>query len=142
MRLLSYMASFSENMPLAQMRVLCVARDASRRAAMGKALAELGAEPLYASDGNMAQYAVASEKLDSVITEALVPGHNGIELLHFVKRISPELPVVLVAGEGEVELSEAMGMGARGFLPKLFAKQDLQAVMVQFWACSHPRNPG
>lgn len=112
-------------------RILLVDDEDALRAAVAKILTSFGAIVQEAVDGKMAQNIIAVEELDLVISDIRMPECNGIELLHFVKRTKPNLPVILTTGFGELkETKEAHELGAKGFIAKPFSREDLKRLIV------------
>ena len=65
-----------------------------------------------------------------VVSDIVMPGLNGIELLDEVRARRPSMPVVLVSGAGSYDhLSDAVARGADGFVLKPFAHAELQAAV-------------
>ena len=65
-------------------------------------------------------------KLDLVISDVMMPGYSGIELLAFMRRQQIKTPVMLVSAEGTREIAvEAKRYGASGFIVKPFKSDDL-----------------
>lgn len=63
-----------------------------------------------------------------VVSDVLMPGLSGLELLRELRLRRPGLPVLLVTGAGtEGDLAEALGNGAAGLLLKPFSASDLSA---------------
>jgi two-component system C4-dicarboxylate transport response regulator DctD len=57
--------------------------------------------------------------MGAVITDVKMPGMNGLQLLNEIKRISQDIPVVILTGHGDVPMAiEAMQAGAYDFLEK------------------------
>src|SRR3972149_2610825 len=57
--------------------------------------------------------------IDLIISDVNMPGGNGFELLHVVRKRSPETVVVMMTGYGTIESAvEAIKMGAYDSLPK------------------------
>lgn len=80
-----------------------------------------------ASDGSEALDRVKAEKYSMVITDEQTPGVGGIEVLHTVKKISPEIPVVIMAAKGTVHNAvEAMQAGACDYILKPFDFEILE----------------
>jgi DNA-binding NarL/FixJ family response regulator len=58
-------------------------------------------------------------RVDLVITDLLMPTMTGLDLLRQVRRLRPELPVVLLTAYGSEEIAvEAIQSGAAGYVPK------------------------
>jgi putative two-component system response regulator len=67
---------------------------------------------------------------DLVVSDVIMPGLSGLELLQRVQAQRASLPVVLVTGAGTYEtLSQALTRGAAGLVTKPFAHADLQAAV-------------
>ncbi len=65
-----------------------------------------------------------------VVTDIRMPGMDGMTLLHRVRELDPEIPVILVTGHGDVQLAvKAMREGAYDFLEKPFTPQHLAGVI-------------
>jgi putative two-component system response regulator len=67
---------------------------------------------------------------DLVVSDVIMPGLSGLELLEAVQSRRASLPVVLVTGAGTYEtLSQALTRGAAGLVTKPFAHADLQTAV-------------
>lgn len=65
-----------------------------------------------------------------VLSDIRMPGRDGFHLLGHVQAVDPELPVILLTGEGDIPMAvEAMGQGAFDFLEKPCAADDLLPVL-------------
>jgi putative two-component system response regulator len=70
------------------------------------------------------------DEFDLVVSDVIMPGLSGLELLEAVRTRRASLPVVLVTGAGTYEtLSQALTRGAAGLVTKPFAHADLQAAV-------------
>ena len=64
--------------------------------------------------------------LDLVVLDVNMPGMNGLEGLKTMKRRYPDLPVILLSGEGDPRLvRDALSNGAAGFIPKDLAGEAM-----------------
>ncbi|MDH1471145.1 sigma-54-dependent Fis family transcriptional regulator [Shewanella sp. GD03713] len=63
-----------------------------------------------------------------VVSDIYMPAMNGMDLLNEVKKIDPEIPVIMITGHGDIPLAvEAVKRGAFDFLEKpLDSAQFLQ----------------
>ena len=70
-----------------------------------------------------------SEAFEGVIlSDIRMPGRDGFFLLDHTQKLDPDLPVILLTGEGDIPMAlRAMGQGAFGFLEKPCAAADLLA---------------
>jgi cyclic di-GMP phosphodiesterase len=69
-------------------------------------------------------------EFDLIVSDVVMPGLSGLELLELVRAHSASLPVVLVTGAGTYDtLSQALTRGAAGLVTKPFAHTDLQAAV-------------
>ena len=65
-----------------------------------------------------------------IVSDIRMPGRDGFHLLSHVRGIDPDLPVILLTGEGDIPMAvKAMGEGAFDFLEKPCAAKDLLAVV-------------
>jgi putative two-component system response regulator len=69
-------------------------------------------------------------EFDLVVSDVIMPGLSGLELLESVRARHASLPVVLVTGAGTYDtLSQALTRGAAGLVTKPFAHAELQAAV-------------
>lgn len=65
---------------------------------------------------------------DLLITDVKMPEMSGLELLAEVKRIFPELPVLVITGYGDIPMAvRAIKEGASNFIEKPFDRQSFLA---------------
>ncbi|MBB5275218.1 two-component system C4-dicarboxylate transport response regulator DctD [Rhizobium rosettiformans] len=65
-----------------------------------------------------------------VVSDIRMPGMDGMTLLHRIRELDHEIPVILLTGHGEVQLAvKAMREGAYDFIEKPFASQALAGVV-------------
>src|ERR1700746_864062 len=62
-----------------------------------------------------------------ILLDVMLPGKDGIEVLSNVKTIYPAIPIVILAGIGQIKtVVEAMKMGASDYLTKPFEEEALE----------------
>lgn len=67
------------------------------------------------------------EPFDLLLSDIVMPGLNGIELLRTVKHLYPDVAAVMITGFGTMESAiEALRAGANGFLLKPFTASELR----------------
>jgi len=100
-------------------RILVVDDDAAMREVLEMRLQEWGFDVCLASDGNQARELTQSYEPDIVISDVLMPGLSGLELLRFLKMARQAHPVILITVQASVDVAvEAMKQGAQDFLIK------------------------
>src|SRR3990172_8437284 len=71
--------------------------------------------------------AIDRRLIDLIISDVNMPGGNGFELLHVVRKRSPETVVVMMTGYGTIESAvEAIKMGAYDYLTKPIIDDELK----------------
>ena len=73
---------------------------------------------------------LATTCIHVVITDYMLPGANGLELLRHVRQKHPEIPVLVMTAFGEIKLAvEAIRLGASDFLEKPILLDHLLKVL-------------
>ncbi len=102
-------------------KILLVEDDPDLREALVDTLELASLDVDFAQDGESAIVKLKAKGYDLVVTDVNMPGMDGHELLSFVVRQYPGLPVVLMTAFGQVEKAvEAMRHGAVDYLMKPF----------------------
>ena len=111
-------------------RILIVDDDHAMRLALSESLESCGYDISAAENGSEALNLFRKRKFDLVVTDMKMPGMTGIEVLQGVKKLSPDVPVILITAYGTVNTAvEAMKEGAAEFIMKPFSLDDLEAVV-------------
>jgi two-component system response regulator FlrC len=106
--------------------VLMVEDDAALRDALIDTLRSAGITVLGAADADAALKLLETEEIALVISDVQMPGATGYELLSSIKRLRPDLPVVLMTAYGTVtQAVAAMREGATDYLVKPFDAKSL-----------------
>jgi two-component system response regulator FlrC len=106
--------------------ILVVEDDAALREALIDTLRAAGLEALPAVDAIEALRLLAEREIALVISDVQMPGPNGYQLLTSIKRLRPDLPVVLMTAYGTVaQAVSAMREGATDYIVKPFDAQAL-----------------
>ncbi|KEJ90272.1 sigma-54-dependent transcriptional regulator [Sulfitobacter donghicola] len=111
-------------------RVLLVDDDAAVREALSQTLelADIGC--IAAGSFVVAADHITRDFEGVIISDIRMPGRDGFHLLAHTHAIDPDLPVILLTGEGDIPMAvKAMGDGAFDFLEKPCAAKDLLAVV-------------
>jgi DNA-binding NtrC family response regulator len=81
----------------------------------------LGYKTLTAADLNQAVFILNRNQPDIVFLDIVLPGVNGIEILKLLKRINPNMIVVMMSGYAtEAKAKSALELGALDYLNKPF----------------------
>lgn len=93
-------------------------------------LADGGFAPLTAASGAQALALLEREHVDLIISDLIMEGMDGLELLARVKERYPKVPVIVVTARGSVESAvEAMRRGAYDYLAKPFNPEVLRITL-------------
>jgi two-component system response regulator HydG len=99
--------------------VLIVDDETSNLESLGKIFEREGWRVALARSGAAALDALRAERASVVVTDLMMPGMGGVELLRAVRAVAPETEVVLMTAYGTVETAvAAMKEGAYDFLTK------------------------
>ncbi|HUQ45708.1 MAG TPA: sigma-54 dependent transcriptional regulator [Gemmatimonadaceae bacterium] len=107
--------------------ILCVDDDDATRRAIEMMLRRLGYEVLGAPSALGALQALASARIDLVISDMRMPQLGGMELLELMQQEGYTAPVIMLTGHGSIELAvAAMKAGAINFLTKPIGFEQLE----------------
>ncbi|WP_417248533.1 sigma-54-dependent transcriptional regulator [Celeribacter sp.] len=111
-------------------RVVLVDDDTSVREALGQTLELEGLRPTLAGSFVAAKDHIVSEFAGVIVTDIRMPGKDGFYLLDYAHSVDPELPVILLTGEGDIPMAvKGISAGAFDFLEKPCAPQEFMAVV-------------
>jgi CheY-like chemotaxis protein len=99
-------------------------------------LADLGYEPVGfdSSAAALAAFRRTPEHFDLVLTDENMPGVNGTELTRELRRVHPDIPVVLMSGYAAAQLAErAAAVGIHEVLRKPLQRRDLAEALARTW---------
>jgi DNA-binding NtrC family response regulator len=106
-------------METASEHLLIVDDDPEMRDLLRKVLEKEGYRVSVAADGHEASAVATRDQFDLVITDMLMPHDGGLELLEFLRRTHPGLPVIIVTAFGDWQnYSQAVQLGAAAFISK------------------------
>jgi DNA-binding NtrC family response regulator len=70
---------------------------------------------------------LSSATYDLIITDLSLPGMSGLELLEYVRRRWPEIPVIVISGmDYQQHAGDLINLGAFDYLIKPFRLEDLK----------------
>ena len=110
--------------------VLVVDDERAVRVALDVNLSKAGHTVSLADNAERALEIIRSQPVEAVLTDLMMPGTSGMELLAEIQRCWPLTQVIMMTGHGTVEAAvEAMRLGAHDFVIKPIAKAELLAVL-------------
>lgn len=113
--------------------VLVIDDEIDVRMVVARIIRRLGWKALTATDGRdgielVCRYPFA---IGCVILDMQMPGLSGPETFHELRKVAPELPVVLCSGFGNGQLSADPALITVPFLRKPFTIDELRTVLCQ-----------
>jgi len=105
-------------------RVLIVDDERSIRTTLRATLSAAGYDVEVAEDARQAQEILAKGECDVVVSDIVLPGVSGVDLLKAIRRAAPAVQVIMMTGEPTVETAaEAVRAGAADYLTKPFPRE-------------------
>lgn len=107
-------------------RVLVIDDEESIRFSFKAHLINEAHEVMTAEDYSSGMEAVSHFNPDLVITDVILGGHTGVDILRKVKDMGMQCPVILITGEPNIETAtDAVRLGAFDYIPKPIRKETL-----------------
>jgi excisionase family DNA binding protein len=116
-------------------RILVVDDDPAMARAIKRVLHREGYETAIASDGFLAGSLLFTFKPDLMTLDIRMPGIDGLGVLRFLSETPPPFPlrILVISGDSEARLREALALGAHAALPKPFENKDLLAAVARLY---------
>ncbi len=110
----------------AETTLLVVEDDRSNLESLERLLSKEDYKVLTAPDARVALEVLRKQRAHIVLTDLMMPGLSGIDLLKAIKTVSPETEVILMTAYGTVETAvEAMRAGAYDFVEKPLKRMQI-----------------
>ncbi len=110
--------------------ILIVEDEAKMRRLLELNLGDEGLATFSAGDAEEGLKVLGREAIDLILTDFKLPGMNGLEFLHAIRKINAEAPVILMTAFGSVETAvEAMRNGASNYVLKPFSLEEIKLVV-------------
>ncbi len=91
-----------------------------------------GYDVVTASDGDEAIGLISSGTIQVVVTDLKMPKVDGLEVLRYVQKTFPHLPVIIITAHGTVDNAvQALKSGAFDYITKPFEKSDLIQIITK-----------
>lgn len=106
--------------------ILVADDDRSIRTVVSQALTRAGYDVLATGTASGLWHWIENGQGDAVITDVVMPDANGLELLPKIRKIRPDLPVIVMSAQNTLETAvKAAERGAYEYLPKPFDIDEL-----------------
>ncbi len=100
-------------------RVLVIEDDETARKQLAKVIRKEGYQVLVAEDGRAGVELFKKELPEIVVTDLKMPGVDGMEVMHTVRRLSPDVQIILVTAFGKTDtVIMAIREGALDYIKK------------------------
>ena len=100
-------------------RILVIEDDEEMRSLLKDFFEEYGFEIDSVSNGSEAFRKIAREPFDLIITDIRMPGLTGLDILPGIKKLQPEVSIIVITAFGSEEVSrKAFDRGATAYLEK------------------------
>lgn len=102
-------------------RILIIEDEAAIRRVLVKILSEENEayEVAEAEDGLVGIELIKKEDFDLILCDIKMPKMDGVEVLEAVKKIKPEIPIVMISGHGDLDTAvNTMRLGAFDYISK------------------------
>lgn len=113
--------------------ILLIEDDEPLRALLAHTLTTMGHGVVTAFDGAHGLKLVVDPAIQLVVTDVVMPGKNGIEVLIELKRLRPGMKVIAISGGGRIGAADylimAKHLGAAKTLQKPFTTEEPHAAV-------------
>jgi DNA-binding NtrC family response regulator len=106
--------------------LLLIDDDPSTLASLSRAFRLAGHEATVCDNAARALELLRSEIFDVILSDVVMPGRSGLELLEDLKKAGVKTPIVLISGQANIEMAvKATKLGALDFLEKPLSTDKL-----------------
>jgi len=106
--------------------LLLVDDDPNTLASLSRAFRLAGHEATVCDNANRALELLRTENFDLILSDVVMPGKSGLELLEDLKKAGIKTPIVLISGQANIEMAvRATKLGALDFLEKPLSTDKL-----------------
>lgn len=115
-------------------RVILIDDDRDVREALGQSLDLAGYQVTLCKSFIEGTDHISRGLAGVIVTDVRMPGKDGFDLLERALKIDPDLPVIILTGEGDIPMAvKAMGRGAYDFLEKPCPPKELVEACGRAW---------
>ena len=106
--------------------LLLVDDDPNTLASLSRAFRLAGHEATVCDNGGRALELLRNDSFDLILSDVVMPGKSGLELLEDLKKTGVKTPIVLISGQANIEMAvRATKLGALDFLEKPLSTDKL-----------------
>jgi DNA-binding NtrC family response regulator len=106
--------------------LLIVDDDPNTLASLSRAFRLAGHEATVCDNAARAVELIRTESFDAILSDVVMPGRSGLELLEDLKKAGVKTPIVLISGQANIEMAvKATKLGALDFLEKPLSTEKL-----------------
>jgi two-component system, NtrC family, nitrogen regulation response regulator NtrX len=106
--------------------LLLIDDDPNTLASLARAFRLAGHEATVCDNATRATELVKAERFDLILSDVVMPGKTGMELLEELKKSGVQTPIVLISGQANIEMAvKATRLGALDFLEKPLSTDKL-----------------
>jgi two-component system nitrogen regulation response regulator NtrX len=106
--------------------LLIVDDDPNTLASLSRAFRLAGHEVTVCDNASRAVDLLRDEKFDLILSDVVMPGRSGLELLEDLKKAGLKTPIILISGQANIEMAvKATRLGALDFLEKPLSTDKL-----------------
>jgi DNA-binding NtrC family response regulator len=106
--------------------LLLIDDDPNTLASLARAFRLAGHEATVCDNASRAVELVRAEHFDLILSDVVMPGKSGMELLEDLKKAGVQTPIVLISGQANIEMAvKATRLGALDFLEKPLSTDKL-----------------
>jgi DNA-binding NtrC family response regulator len=106
--------------------LLLVDDDPNTLASLSRAFRLAGHEATVCDNAGRAVELLRAESFDLILSDVVMPGRSGLELLEDLKKAGVKTPIVLISGQANIEMAvKATKLGALDFLEKPLSTDKL-----------------
>ena len=106
--------------------LLLVDDDPNTLASLSRAFRLAGHEATVCDNAARAAELLRSESFDLILSDVVMPGRSGLELLEDLKKTGVKTPIILISGQANIEMAvKATKLGALDFLEKPLSTDKL-----------------
>ena len=117
-------------------KLLLVDDDPNTLASLARAFRLAGHDAVVCDYADRALELARSQRFDLILSDVVMPGKNGIQLLEELRAAGIQTPVVMISGQATVEMAvKATRLGAVDFLEKPLSKLRYWIALLRAFDC-------